>query len=210
MTEWGIKLRIKDPQWGLRCQLCQLQSNLDESGWEADAWADSQCSFCSIVHWAHIGFDSKSVPYHCGACLDLAHCCPSCDSDWFRLDVHSLYHLFSFDRESLYLTAESLHHDSAWTCRSNLLQSQPACRVACHLMPAAPADARAATSVVGWGTGHHPSLSRSFFLSFSLSISLFFSPASLIFLHTLVFFTPLHWYVSQICPLCALLLMHCF
>lgn len=82
-------------------------------------------------------------------CLDLARGCFSCDSDWFRLDVHSVYHLFSFDRESLFLTAESLHHNSAWMCRSNLLQSQPASRVACHLMPAVPADARAATSVVG-------------------------------------------------------------
>ena len=62
-------------------------------------------------------------------------------------------------------------------CRSNLLQSQPASRVACHLMPAVPADARAATSVVGWGTGHHPSATIRlslpvFFLLFPLLQSL--------------------------------------
>lgn len=48
---------------------------------------------------------------------------------WFRLDIHMVYHLFSFDTESLYLTAECFHLHPAWMCQSNLLQPQPGSRV---------------------------------------------------------------------------------
>lgn len=139
----------------------------------------------------------------------------NCDSDLFRLDAHSVYHLFPSDGESFYPTADPLHLDSAWMCRSSLLHSQPESRVACHLKPAVPAAARAATSVVGWGAGHHPSASiclssPSFFPLFHLHQSLYL-PLPCLTLHPpLPIFTLLHWHVSQICPLCASLTMHCF
>lgn len=123
-----------------------------ESGWvRLRGWCMAGLSMLVLfdLSLSQHEFWVELVPIYHHACLDLAYSCFCHDSHWFRLDVHSLYHLFLFDRESLYMTAASLHHNSAWMCRSNLLQSQAVNRVACHLMPAVPADARAATSVVG-------------------------------------------------------------
>lgn len=57
----------EDSQWGPQLRSRQLQTNLGESGYEGDAWLDSQCITASEC------FNS--------ACLDLAHSRFSCDSD---------------------------------------------------------------------------------------------------------------------------------
>lgn len=134
------RAQSEQPRWALQQRRSRQASNV--SGW---------VRFERVMHGrtlnaCSVGSHIKPALSFNSTCLDLAQ---THDSDWFRLGVHLVYHLFSSDRESLYLTADSLHHDSAWTSRSNLLQSQPSSRVTCHLMPAVPADARADTSVVG-------------------------------------------------------------
>lgn len=162
-----------------------LTSASIESGWvRLRGWCVARtlnaCSVRSRDEPAWVLTQSQSQ-FTAAPARILARRCFRRDSDWFRLDVHSVYRLFSFDRESLYLTAESLRHGSAWTCRPSPLQSEPASGVACHLMPAAPADARAATSAVGQGTGHQPSASVSLPSSFfSLLQSLCLTPSSLL------------------------------
>lgn len=160
-----------------------VKSSSNESGWVRPS---ARCTVgLSVLALSDLA--SKPARVFTSTSLDLAHSCLSYDSDWFRLDVHSVYHLFSSDRESLHLTAESLHHDSAWMCRSNLLQSQP-CE-SCNMSSDACCACRCQGGYLCCRIGHRsPPLCLyvslfhsffSFFLSFNLSISLFLSPDSL-------------------------------
>lgn len=154
----------------------------------------------SDLTWGHVAFNSNQI---------VAHRHLSGDSDWFRLDFHSVYHLCTSDR--VILSWQSLHHDSAWMCRTSLLQSRLASLVAYHLMPAAPADARTAASVVGYGTGRHSS--APICLSASLFFLLFHVRQSLCLPLAL---TPSFFYLFCIdtfvksAPLCTSLTMRCF